>query len=66
MGSAEPGDFSKERLLRALTATDPLGEVPRRPDDLRSGTASTSRRSRSASPQRWIRTRGSSLSMRKL
>jgi muramoyltetrapeptide carboxypeptidase len=33
MGSAKRGDWSKERLLRAMTATEPLGEVPPRPDD---------------------------------
>jgi muramoyltetrapeptide carboxypeptidase len=25
--------FTQERLLRALTSTDPLGEIPRKPDD---------------------------------
>jgi muramoyltetrapeptide carboxypeptidase len=33
MGSAKRGDWSKERLLRALTDPEPLGEVPQRPDD---------------------------------
>src|ERR671923_1862284 len=33
MGNAKRGDWSKERLLRALTDPDPLGEVPARPDD---------------------------------
>jgi muramoyltetrapeptide carboxypeptidase len=33
MGSAGRGAFSKDRLLRALTTTEPLGEVPARPDD---------------------------------
>ncbi len=34
-GVADPGtkDFTRERLLRTLTSTDPLGEVPRNPDD---------------------------------
>ena len=33
MGSAKRGDWSKERVLRALTDPEPLGEVPARPDD---------------------------------
>ncbi len=33
MGSAKRGDWSKERLLRALSDPEPLGEVPARPDD---------------------------------
>jgi muramoyltetrapeptide carboxypeptidase len=33
MGSAKRGDWSKDRLLRALTEPAPLGEVPPRPDD---------------------------------
>ena len=33
MGSAKRGDWSKERLLLALTDAEPLGEVPARPDD---------------------------------
>jgi muramoyltetrapeptide carboxypeptidase len=33
MGSPKRGDWSKERLLRALTDPEPLGEVPARPDD---------------------------------
>jgi muramoyltetrapeptide carboxypeptidase len=33
MGSAKRGDWSKERLLRALTGPEPRGEVPPRPDD---------------------------------
>jgi muramoyltetrapeptide carboxypeptidase len=33
VGSAKRGDFSKERLLRALRDPEPLGEVPARPDD---------------------------------
>jgi muramoyltetrapeptide carboxypeptidase len=33
MGSPDRGDFSKERVLRALTTSEPLGEVPARPDD---------------------------------
>ncbi len=33
MGHAKRGDWSKERLLRALTDPEPLGEVPARPDD---------------------------------
>ena len=34
-GVADPEtkDFTRDRLLRALTSTDPLGEVPRNPDD---------------------------------
>ncbi|MDQ3767152.1 MAG: LD-carboxypeptidase [Actinomycetota bacterium] len=34
-GVADPEtkDFTRERLLRALTSTDPLGEVPLNPDD---------------------------------
>jgi len=34
-GVADPEtkDFTRERLLEALTSTDPLGEVPRNPDD---------------------------------
>jgi muramoyltetrapeptide carboxypeptidase len=33
MGHPKRAEWSKERLLRALTATEPLGEVPPRPDD---------------------------------
>ncbi len=33
MGSAKREEWSKERFLRAMTATEPLGEVPARPDD---------------------------------
>jgi muramoyltetrapeptide carboxypeptidase len=33
MGSAKRGDWSKERLLRALGDPQPLGEIPARPDD---------------------------------
>jgi muramoyltetrapeptide carboxypeptidase len=33
MGHPKRGDWSKERLLRALTGPEPLGEVPARPDD---------------------------------
>src|ERR671936_717990 len=33
MGSAKRGEWSKERVLRALTDAEPLGEVPARPDD---------------------------------
>jgi muramoyltetrapeptide carboxypeptidase len=33
MGAPKRGDWSKERLLRALSATEPLGGVPPRPDD---------------------------------
>jgi muramoyltetrapeptide carboxypeptidase len=33
VGSAKRGDFSKDRLLLALTDPEPLGEVPARPDD---------------------------------
>jgi muramoyltetrapeptide carboxypeptidase len=33
MGSPKRGDWSKDRLLHALTATEPIGEVPARPDD---------------------------------
>jgi muramoyltetrapeptide carboxypeptidase len=33
MGSAKRGEWSKERLLRALTDPEPLGELPPRPDD---------------------------------
>jgi muramoyltetrapeptide carboxypeptidase len=33
VGSKERGDWSKERLLRALTDAAPLGEMPRNPDD---------------------------------
>lgn len=33
MGSPKRGDWSKERLLRALTDPEPLGAVPARPDD---------------------------------
>jgi muramoyltetrapeptide carboxypeptidase len=33
VGDPERGDFSRDRLLRALTSTEPLGEVPARPDD---------------------------------
>lgn len=34
-GVADPEtkDFTRERLLKALTSTNPLGEVPRNPDD---------------------------------
>lgn len=34
-GVADPEtkDFTRERLLRALTSSEPLGEVPRNPDD---------------------------------
>jgi muramoyltetrapeptide carboxypeptidase len=33
VGSAKRGEFSRERLLRALADPEPLGEVPARPDD---------------------------------
>jgi muramoyltetrapeptide carboxypeptidase len=33
MGSAKREEWSKERFLRALTETGPLGEIPPRPDD---------------------------------
>lgn len=33
VGSAERGDWSKDRLLRALTDPTPLGEIPHNPDD---------------------------------
>src|SRR6266511_2607211 len=33
MGSSKRGDWSRERFLRALTESEPLGEVPARPDD---------------------------------
>src|SRR5205085_11638044 len=33
VGDPERGDFSRDRLLRALTWTEPLGEMPARPDD---------------------------------
>ena len=33
MGSPKREEWSKERFLRAMTSTDPLGEVPARPDD---------------------------------
>jgi muramoyltetrapeptide carboxypeptidase len=33
MGGAKRGEWSKERLLLALTDPEPLGEVPARPDD---------------------------------
>jgi muramoyltetrapeptide carboxypeptidase len=33
MGNPKRADWSKDRLLRALTSTEPLGEVPPRPDD---------------------------------
>jgi muramoyltetrapeptide carboxypeptidase len=33
VGDPERGDFSLERLLKALTSTEPMGEVPARPDD---------------------------------
>ncbi len=33
MGSPKRGDWSKKRFLRALTDSEPLGELPPRPDD---------------------------------
>jgi muramoyltetrapeptide carboxypeptidase len=33
VGEAKRGEFSRGRLLRALTDTAPLGEIPPRPDD---------------------------------
>ncbi|HZB22816.1 MAG TPA: LD-carboxypeptidase [Gaiellaceae bacterium] len=33
VGSSERGDWSKDRLLRALTDPTPLGEIPCNPDD---------------------------------
>ena len=33
MGSPKRGDWSKERFMRALTNSAPIGEVPPRPDD---------------------------------
>ena len=33
VGDPERGDFSRDRLLLALTSTEALGEVPPRPDD---------------------------------
>ena len=33
MGAPKREEWDKERFLRAVTATDPLGEVPARPDD---------------------------------
>jgi len=33
VGAADRGDFTRERLLRALSNAAPLGEVPARPDD---------------------------------
>ncbi|MEX2210572.1 MAG: LD-carboxypeptidase [Gaiellaceae bacterium] len=33
VGSKDRGDFTRERVLRALTDPAPLGEVPARPDD---------------------------------
>ena len=33
MGSPKRGDWSRERLLHALTSTSALGQVPARPDD---------------------------------
>lgn len=45
MGAPKREEWDKERFLRAMTATEPLGEVPARPDDpyigsLGSGAAS--------------------------
>jgi muramoyltetrapeptide carboxypeptidase len=33
MGNPKRGDWSKDRLVHALTSTEPIGEVPPRPDD---------------------------------
>ena len=33
VGDAQRGEFSRDSVLRALTTTEPLGEVPARPDD---------------------------------
>jgi muramoyltetrapeptide carboxypeptidase len=33
MGSAKRGDWSKERFIRAVTDSEPLGDIPARPDD---------------------------------
>jgi len=43
MGNPKRADWSKDRLLRALTATDALGEVPARPDDPYIGAVGTGR-----------------------
>jgi muramoyltetrapeptide carboxypeptidase len=43
MGNPKRQDWSKDRLLRALTATDALGEVPARPDDTYVGALGTGR-----------------------
>jgi muramoyltetrapeptide carboxypeptidase len=43
VGSADRGDFTRERLLRALTDPAPLGEVPARPDDPYVGAMGTGR-----------------------
>jgi muramoyltetrapeptide carboxypeptidase len=41
MGSPKRGDWSKERFLRALTDSEPLGELPPRPDDPYIGSIGT-------------------------
>ena len=43
MGSAKRGEWSKERLLLALTDVEPLGEVPARPDDAYVGAYNSGR-----------------------
>jgi muramoyltetrapeptide carboxypeptidase len=43
MGAPKREESDKERFLRAMTATDPLGEVPARPDDPYIGTLGAGR-----------------------
>jgi muramoyltetrapeptide carboxypeptidase len=45
VGSSEHGDWSKDRELRALTDSAPIGEVPANPDDPFIGAIGTGRRS---------------------
>jgi muramoyltetrapeptide carboxypeptidase len=43
VGAKERGEFTRDRLLRALTDTDPLGEIPANPDDLYIGALGSGR-----------------------
>jgi muramoyltetrapeptide carboxypeptidase len=43
IGGAERGEFTRERLLRALSDPEPLGEIPANPDDLYVGALGSGR-----------------------
>jgi muramoyltetrapeptide carboxypeptidase len=43
MGDPERGDFSRDRLVKALTTSEPLGDVPARPDDEYIGSMNSGR-----------------------